>query len=598
MAQMLHSPSVTKIYHNLKRLWAHLSLRRRFQAGLILILMVIASITEIISIGAVLPFLGVLTNPEVIFEHAYSQQIISLLGISSPDQLLLPVTILFIGVTVFSACIRVMLLYLITRLAFTTGSDLSVDIYQKTLYQNYMVHISRNSSEVINGIVSKISQVIYDVINASLNLISSVILIIGIITAIFVVDTQIAIYAIGSFSLIYLIIIKFTRKTLSKNSKKIAHESTNMIKALQEGLGGIRDVLIDGTQQVYCNIYRKADIQLRRAAGMNQFLGASPRFIIESIGMILIVLLAYFISQRSSGISQAIPLLGAIALGAQRLLPVAQAAFNAVALILGAHSSFEDVLELLDQEIPTYANEDTLEYIPFNHNIELRNISFSYSDNSASVIKDLNINIKKGSIIGFVGETGCGKSTILDILMGLLVPSNGELLIDGYKIKKGIDYRKWQKHIAHVPQFIYLSDGTITENIVLGVIDEEINYDRLRKVVLQAKLLDLIEGWPDKFNTIVGENGVKLSGGQRQRIGIARALYKNANVLILDEATSALDSKTEQDIMNSITNIDEDITIMIIAHRVTTLDKCDQIIELNSKKEVQVFSYEELIRKK
>ena len=182
--------------------------------------------------------------------------------------------------------------------------------------------------------------------------------------------------------------------------------------------------------------------------------------------------------------------------------------------------------------------------------------------------------------------------------MGLLVPSKGELLIDGYKIKTGIDYRKWQKHIAHVPQFIYLSDGTITENIVLGVIDEEINYDRLRKVVLQAKLLDLIEGWPDKFNTIVGENGVKLSGGQRQRIGIARALYKNANVLILDEATSALDSKTEKEIMNSITNIDKDITIMIIAHRVTTLDKCDQIIELNSKKEVQVFSYEELIRKK
>jgi len=595
---MPQSPSVKTIYYDLKRLWSHLLPKRRLQASLILILMVIASIAEIVSIGAVLPFLGVLTNPEIIFEHEYSQKIIHLLDISSPDQLLLPVTILFIIVTLLSACIRVTLLYLTTKLSFTTGSDLSVDIYRKTLYQNYMVHISRNSSEVINGIVSKISSVIYDVINASLNLISSVILIIGIVTAIFIVDAEIAIYSISSFSLIYFLIIKFTRNTISKNSKKISQESTNMIKALQEGLGGIRDVLIDGTQQIYCKVYGKADIQLRKAHGINQFLGASPRFIIESIGMMLIVLLAYFVSQRPSGINEAIPLLGALALGAQRLLPVAQGAFNAIALILGAHESFKDVLGFLDQEIPTYAYKGKPEHIPFNHNIELRNISFRYSDDSVSVIKDLNININKGSIVGFVGETGCGKSTLLDILMGLLVPTNGELLIDGYQVEKGIDYRRWQRHIAHVPQFIYLSDGTITDNIVLGANDQEIDYDRLREAVSGAHLLNLIESWPDKFNTIVGENGVKLSGGQRQRIGIARALYKNANVLILDEASSALDSKTEKDIMNSIINVDKNITIMIIAHRISTLVNCDQIFELSSQKGIQLVSYDKLLNSK
>ena len=595
---MSKSPSVKNIYHDLTRLWAHLNPKRRFQASLILILMVIASIAEIVSIGAVLPFLGVLTSPEVIFEHPYAEKMINFFEITSSDQLLLPVTILFIIITFVSASIRLTLLFLTTRLAFNTGSDLSVKIYQKTLHQDYMVHISRNSSEIINGIVSKISSITYDVINASLNLVSSVILIIGIVSAFFIIDTEIAIYSIGGFSLIYLFIIKLTKNTISQNSNKIAIESTNMIKALQEGLGGIRDVLIDGNQQVYCEIYRKADIELRRAHGINQFLGASPRFIVESIGMMLIVLLAYFISQRSTGMSAAIPLLGALALGAQRLLPVAQAAFHAVALILGAHSSLKDVLELLDQDIPNYELEGKPEPIPFDQNIELSNISFRYSNNSDLVIKDLSININKGSIIGFVGETGCGKSTLLDILMGLLTPTKGKLLIDGHQIEKGIDYRRWQRHIAHVPQFIYLSDGTIADNIILGANDQEIDYDRLREAVSGAHLLNLIESWPDKFNTIVGENGVKLSGGQRQRIGIARALYKNANVLILDEATSALDISTEKSIMNSIINIDTNITILIIAHRISTLDQCDQIIKLNTKKEVKTYTYEDFINKK
>ena len=595
---MLNGPTVKNIFLNIKKLWSHLHPRRRVQSTLILFLMVFASMMEVISIGAVLPFLGVLTNPELIFEHDYSQKIINLLGINSPDQLLLPVTILFIFAIVLSACTRITLLYLITRFSFNTGSDLSVDIYQKTLYQDYMVHISRNSSEVINGIVQKINIIIYDIINATLNLISAVILIIGIVIAIFIVDVQIAIYSMGSFSLIYLLILKYSRNRLNKNSKKIAHESTKMIKALQEGLGGIRDVLIDGTQQIYCDIYRKADFQLRKATGINQFLGASPRFIIESIGMILIVILAYFISQRPSGITAAIPLLGALALGAQRLLPASQQAFQAVSLIIGANSSLQDVLKLLDQEIPSFAYDGKPEYISFNRSIELRNISFRYSDDSVSVIKDLNININKGSIIGFVGETGCGKSTLLDILMGLLSPTKGKLLIDGHQIEKEIDYRRWQRHIAHVPQFIYLSDGTIADNIVLGANDQEIDHDRLRKAVSQASLLNLVESWPNKFNTIVGENGVKLSGGQRQRIGIARALYKNSNVLILDEATSALDSKTEKDIMNSISNIDKNITIMIIAHRISTLVNCDQIFELSSQKGIQLVSYDKLLNSK
>ena len=594
---MSNSPSIKNLYLNLKRLWFHLAPRRQIQFTLILLVMIFTSITEIVSIGVVIPFLGVLTNPEIVYEHLYAQKFIDLLGISSPNELLFPITVLFVVVTILSAFIRLMLLYAITRLSYTTGSDLSVAIYKRTLYQNYMIHISRNSSEVINALIQKVNTVIYDVINQILVLISSIILIVGIVVAIFIVDTQAAIYSIVSFSLIYFLLIKYTSNTLSNNSKKISQESTTMVKALQEGLGGIRDVLIDGTQSAYCEIYRKADFKVRLASGMNRFIGTSPRFVIEAAGMVLIATLAFFVSQRATGISGAIPLIGALALGAQRLLPVAQQAFLAVANITGAHASFEDVLELLDQDLPDYANEARPEHIPFNNNIVLRNMSFRYAENLEWVINDINIKIKKGSRVGFIGQTGCGKSTILDIVMGLLTPSQGDLLIDGYRIEEGIDYRRWQRHIAHVPQFIYLSDGTITENIVLGAADQEIDHNRLRQVVSQAQLLELVESWPNKLNTIVGENGIKLSGGQRQRIGIARALYKDANVLILDEATSALDNKTEKDIMNSISKIRKDITIMIIAHRITTLDKCDQIIDLGSKEGVRILSYDELISK-
>ena len=592
---MLNAPTIKTNYNNLNKLWLYLSIRRRSQFSLVLVLMIFASFAEILSIGAVLPFLGVLTTPEIIFENSHIQPIIELFDINSPDQLILPVTIFFIVITIIAALTRLIMLYAITRLSFTTGSDLSVEIYRRTLFQKYTVHVSRNSSEIINAIVQKINTVIYDVINAILVLISSVILIFGILFAIFLVDTSAAIFSIISFSLIYLLIIKYTKNTLNKNSITVAQESTNMIKALQEGLGGIRDVLIDGTQNAYCKIYAKADIQYRVAQGINRFIGISPRYVIEALGMILIVILAYFVSQRSTGIIGAIPLLGALALGAQRLLPVAQQAYTAVTTIAGAHSSFEDVLELLDQELPDYIDEPTPSHIIFNRNITMKNIDFRYSKDTPWVIKNVNLVIEKGSRVGFVGQTGCGKSTMLDILMGLLTPIDGSLLIDGNKLENGLDYRGWQRHIAHVPQFIYLSDGTIEENIVLSATDKIVDREKLQRSISQAQLTDLIDSWPLKLNTIIGENGVKLSGGQRQRIGIARALYKNANVLILDEATSALDNSTEKDIMNAINSIDDDITIMIIAHRTSTLKKCDQIFQVNSKNGVKIVLYDDLL---
>ena len=576
------------------RLWQHLSKRRQRQFFLLLTLMMISTLSEVVSIGAVLPFIGILTAPEQIYQHHLMEPIILYLGLTSAKQLMLPFTIVFIMSALFAGAIRLVLLYATTRLSFATGADLSINIYRRTLYQNYSVHVSRNSSEVINGIISKTGTVIGGVINPTLILISSASMMTGIIIALFAINILVALIASVGFGMLYGVVIIYTKKHLKENSKCIAEQSTQMIKSLQEGLGGIRDVLIDGSQQFYCQLYRNSDLPLRKASGNNAFIAGSPRNIMEAIGMALIASLAYVLTQQESGLLTTIPLLGALALGAQRLLPAFQQAYSAYTGLKGARSSFEDVLKLLDQPLPYYANQPLPSPIPFNREIELKNLSFRYSKETPWILKNINLKLNKGARIGFIGVTGSGKSTLLDIIMGLLPPTNGKLIIDQQSIN-GQNRRAWQTHIAHVPQNIYLSDSSIEENIAFGISKYKIDHQQVKKAAQQAQIAELIEQWKDGYQTFVGERGIRLSGGQRQRIGIARALYKKANVLIFDEATSALDNETEREVMKAIEELGKEKTVLIIAHRLTTLKGCDKIISLEKNNTIQTLTYKEVV---
>ena len=424
------------------------------------------------------------------------------------------------------------------------------------------------------------------------NLINSLILIVAILITLSSINLILAFSMFFGFGFLYLIIIRFTRIQLNENSKQIAEKSTLMIKALQEGLGGIRDILIDGNQEFYSHLYRKADARFRIASANNVFIGASPKFLVETFGLVLIALLAYMLSQREGGIVGYIPLLGVLALGAQRLLPVLQQSFKAYSGIKGAQHSFLDVLDLLDQPLPEYASHSKPKPISFNKNITLYNITYKYQNQNKMVLNKVNLTIKKGERIGIIGETGSGKSTLLDIFMGLLNPVDGKISIDGRLITKE-NSRAWQAHITHVPQNIFLADASIEENIAFGVPNSLIDHKLVVKVAKKAHLHDLIDDWEDKYQTYIGENGVRLSGGQRQRIGIARALYRESDVIVLDEATSALDNKTEQTVMNEIENLGKNVTLLIIAHRISTLKFCDRIIELGNK-DVKIKKYNEL----
>ncbi len=560
---------------------------------LLLVLMVGASFAEILSIGAVLPFLAVLTAPERIFQLPAAQPFISAAGITNASQLLLPLTITFGVAALLSGAMRLLLLWASTRLSFATGADLSISIYRRTLYQPYAVHVARNSSEVINGISTKANGVIYSIIVPLLTLISSSIMLITILLGLLTVDPYIALAAFGGFGLIYAGIIKLTQNRQLLNSQCIARESTQLIKSLQEGLGGIRDVLIDGSQGAYCQIYRNADHPLRKAQANNTFIGASPRFGIEALGMMLIALLAYALAQQPDGIAKAIPVLGALALGAQRLLPVLQGAYSSWSSIQGGQVSLCDTLELLDQPLPDYVDQPPAKPLSFQQEIELKNLSFRYTGQTPLVLSNINLAIQKGSRIGFIGLTGSGKSTLLDIIMGLLQPTAGSIEIDARPLSG--NNRAWQAHIAHVPQAIFLADSTIEENIAFGIPKGKIDHNRVKQAARQAQIADIIESWPKKYQTYVGERGIRLSGGQRQRIGIARALYKQANVIIFDEATSALDNETEQAVMQAIESLGNELTVLIIAHRLTTLKNCTQIVELADRGIRRTGTYQEII---
>ncbi len=564
------------------------------QFGLLLLLMTLSSLIEALSVGAVLPFLGALTKPNILFVNEYAQPLINILDISSPRQLQLALALLFACIAILAGGVRLILLWANVRLGHAVGSDISIDIYRRTLYRPYAVHLARNSSEVIAGISTKSSHVVLGTILPILTLASACLIMVSVVFALLSIDPFVALMAFGGFGAIYIVVFRLTYGRLAANGTRYNEGVTRVFKVLQEGLGGIKDVLIDGTQEAHCKIFREIDLSHRRADANIAILGGSPRYVIESLGLVLLAILAFVFSGRSGGIVELIPVLGALALGSLRLLSVLQQAYSAWACIHGSNASLADVIGLLNQPLPVHASIQNFEAMPFARSIELRDVSFRYRNDGPDVLTKVNLMIPKGSRVGFIGATGSGKSTLIDVIMGLLPPTHGVLKVGGKVITES-NVRTWQMHLAHVPQAIFLSDATVAENIAFGVPVKDIDFDRVRQAAKQAQISDAIESWEHQYKTKVGERGVRLSGGQRQRIGIARALYKQANVIVFDEATSALDSETEEAVMQAIYNLSQELTVIMIAHRITTLKNCTHLVELEAGVVKRIGSYAEIV---
>lgn len=573
---------------NFKDLWSHIEKSRKIQLILVIILMIFASMAEVISIGSIIPFLTVILNPDSLYEIELLRNLLNYLNINSAQELIIPFTFLFAVAALISGLIRIFLLWYQIRIGHLIGADLSLKIYKVALYQPYKTHISVNSSQSISTITEKSNAIVRQVILPFLFLISSTFIFLSIFTALFIFNSNVAIFLFLFFGIIYFLIYIFTKNKLVNNSKILSSLLSKRIKILQEGFNGIRDVILNGSQIAYTNTFKKVDLPLRRAQAINSFISSSPRFVIEALGMILISIMIYFIFMRDNNFNNMIPILGAFALGAQRMLPLIQQIYSNITAIKGTESILNDSLKILNQKFPDfYFNHQ--EILPFKNEIKFQDVSFGYENSNSLVFKKINFQIIKGSKIGIIGTTGSGKSTFIDLLMGLLSPREGSISVDGHKINEK-NVNSWMQNISHVPQFIFLSDSSFLNNIAFGLSEEDIDTERVKLVSKLANISHAIEELPNGYHTVVGEKGIQLSGGQLQRIAIARSLYNNRRILILDEATSSLDEETEASIMKTIYGLDNNITVIIISHRKSSLKGCDFIYELNKGKFTKVYA--------
>jgi ATP-binding cassette subfamily B protein len=530
---------------------------------------------EGISISSVMIYLSFLTSTEAFFNHPNFVHLNKYLKIYNSNDLVLPFTIFFLLVIFFAIFTRYLLIIFQTKIVYSIHTQFSVRMYVSTLFQPYSFHIQKNSSELITGIERSLV-ILNGLINPFMSMISGALSIFVIITTLFLINSLVAISALIWFGGLYFVIALFVKKRLNSYSIVSHFSSIEKLKILQEGLGGIRDILINGSQKIYGNIFEKHQKKINEASSGSLIFSQSPRLFMEFFGILFICIISYLLIMPSQGLKAIMPVIGSLVLSAQRLLPALQNFYTNWASIVSSNDSVSTGLNILQQPIPSIVKENTKCALEFNRFIKLENISFRYTQNGNFIFENLDLILEKGKKYGFIGKTGSGKSTLLDLIMGLLRPTQGSLIIDDQIINEN-NLIIWQKKIAHVPQSIFLSDTSIEENIAFGVPPNLIDHNKVRESAEKAQISQTIENLPQKYRTITGERGIKLSGGQRQRIGIARALYKNAEVIIFDEATSALDGETELAVIDSIESLSSNLTILIIAHRLSTLNNCDQI---------------------
>jgi ABC-type multidrug transport system fused ATPase/permease subunit len=392
------------------------------------------------------------------------------------------------------------------------------------------------------------------------------------------------------FIIFYFLIAFFSGKSLKKSSYIINQEQNNMVDTLQNSLGGIRDIILNKTQKFYSKIFEKASFALAKKAAFIQIMQGAPRYLLEGLGIFLFVILLIFWSETKTQqeFLFIFPTLAALAIGAQRILPLLNNMNAQYIIIKGSQDQIEEVTNIMSEYLAFENENKKIEQknIIFENLISFKDISFAY-EKKEYILENVNLEIKKGSKIGILGKTGEGKSTFLDLLMGLLEPAKGNIYIDNVKLSKETN-NSWQSKISHVPQKIFLSNNSFLENIAFGKEIQKIDVERVESASKKAQIHDFIINSEQKYSQNVGEKGAKLSGGQIQRVGLARALYKNAELIIFDEATNSLDSHTEKLVMEELNNLDQNLTIIIVAHRLNTLKNCDMVFEVKDKKVIQI----------
>ncbi len=591
--------SISELFQDLLIVTKKLSRRRKYQLFALLILQMIGAASEVVSIGAVLPFLGALANAEDLLISPTLKPWLDLVGIDSAPELITLMAALFATSILLVNMLRVVILWVQSRLSAAIGSDLSIEIFRRMLFQTYKFHTQLNSGITISVITNDLGALMA-VVRKSLIMIMQGFVVFSIMGALIVYNAQVALTMIILLLGSYTIFARVSRNILLRNGKISSDKHRTIIKILQEGLGGIRDVILDGNQKTFINIYDGNERAMRRARANSSIIISIPRFMLEMIGVSVLCGFAAVLAWEEKNLQEILPLLGVFSMAAMRLLPAMQRLYNSYAGMQDSHVSMKRALDALERPMDSACIKITGDVFILERGISLEDVWFSYSnvvenhEESDWVLKSIDMDIAVNTTVALVGDTGSGKSTLADIILGLLLPQRGCIRVDGNEISKESLYH-WRQSIAHVPQTIFLSDNSIKENIAFGTPVEKIDIHRVKEAARLACIDDFIENSPLGYDDIVGERGIRLSGGQRQRIGIARALYKQASIIVFDEATSSLDNTTEAEVMDAINNLSGKITMIIIAHRLTTIRSADRVYEIRDGEVVGSGKYEELI---
>lgn len=571
----------------LGQLLAFLTPRRRTQLTLVLVLMLVAAGAEMLAIGSIVPFLSLLGSMEKAGPPFW---LFGSFADLPPEQRVVVAGAIFVAAVLLATWLRLALAWTSQRFILGVGHDLAVEIQNRILLQPYAFHVAQNSSAILASL-EKVQVLISAVLLQAMHALTSAVIAAVIIILLIQIDPFGAPAAAVGILLLYVALSWLAQRRLVSNSATTNRAYADRLKIVQESLGGIRDVIIDGSHDKFLNSFRTVDRRLADARASTAFIATAPRFIIEGAGMILLAVLAVFLTDREGGVTRALPILGVLGLGALRLLPLFQQLYHSWTNLAGNRATITDISRLLRLPVPEREGADSPS-LPFREAITLEDVRFTYPGRGTPVIDGATLTIPRGSRVALVGRTGSGKSTLADLLMGLLEPDSGQIAIDGVVIADATR-RAWRRNIAHVPQSIFLADDSIARNIAFSVPTASIDMARVAEAAKLAQLDEVITGLPDGYETLVGERGVRLSGGQRQRLGLARAIYKDAPVLVLDEATNALDRETEAAVMRALEALSgEGRTIVVIAHRESAVARCDMIVRIEEGRLAEVIRAE------
>ena len=569
------------MFTTLQQLWQILTPLDKRKLLLVLALVMIMALIEAAGVVSIMPFLAVLSNPKIIESTTILKTLYIFLKSATPQQFIMYLGILSLIIVVVSTGVKILAQYALNRFSSLQRHYFSTRLLKIYLQQNYEFFIQRNSSTLIKNILSEVDQLIQIMIIPALNLMSSGVVLLAMIGILLIYNPVMAISTAGVVGGFYITIYWFVRKKLDQIGRSFIEANNERYQSCHEALGGIKDVIINDARQGYIDNFEHYSRIFARHIATRDTLGQIPLYVIETVGYGSLIILAIVLVLSGKDVSHILPVLGLYGFAAYRMLPAAQIMYRAMTQIKFAQQTLsilktEFVLEYHEQH-----ETQKLKPLSFKHEIRIEQITFAYPNRlDAPVLKNFSLTIMKNSSVGIVGKSGSGKSTLMDIMLGLLQPQSGKIHIDDVELNAN-NLSAWQQIVGYVPQHIYLADKSIAENIAFGIPKARIDLEQVELVAQQAQIHEFIlSQLPEGYDTTVGERGVMLSGGQRQRIGIARALYKNPQILFMDEATSALDVETEQAVNEAIQSLSGQKTMVIIAHRESAVAKCDHILQL------------------